>query len=363
VEPDLTSTWTYDTAAHGIGKLAAATASGAATGTGPQGFQRSFTYDSLSRPTQVEILINSAGAFYFSATYDANSRLSTVTYPSGFVATHSYTSLGYAQQVSGGSQVYWTANARDAELRLTQQTAGNGVATTQNFDPLTDRLNSILAGTSNAVESFSYTYDALGNMLTRADANENLTETFTYDTLNRLLSATVSANIAPQKLFSYDPTGNLLSKSDVGTYTYPLAGSALPHAVSAIAGTINSTFTYDANGNLSTGLGRGHSYFSFNKPNQISQGSVYQNFLYDTEHARFWKAAPEGGTLYFDAFGVHSELLTSNNAWYDYITAGGAMVAMRVSGATVATRYFHTDNLGSISVITNETGAAVERDG
>lgn len=55
----------------------------------------------------------------------------------------------------------------------------------------------------------------------------------------------MSANIAPQKLFSYDPIGNLLSKSDVGAYTYPLAGSALPHAVSAVNGTINSTFTYD----------------------------------------------------------------------------------------------------------------------
>jgi RHS repeat-associated protein len=107
-----------------------------------------------------------------------------------------------------------------------------------------------------------------------------------------------------------------------------------------------------------------YSYYSFNKPNQISQGSVYQNFLYDTEHARFWKAAPEGGTLYFDAFGVHSELLISGTqTWYDYITAGGAMVAMRVSGGTTATRYFHTDNLGSVAVITNETGAVVERDG
>ena len=27
--------------------------------------------------------------------------------------------------------------------------------------------------------------DVLGNVLTRADANENLTETFTYDALNR----------------------------------------------------------------------------------------------------------------------------------------------------------------------------------
>jgi RHS repeat-associated protein len=37
---------------------------------------------------------------------------------------------------------------------------------------------------------------------------------------------------------------------------------------------------------------------------------------------------------------------------------------MRVeSSLTVATRYFHTDNLGSISVMTNDTGAVVERDG
>ena len=32
---------------------------------------------------------------------------------------------------------------------------------------------------------------------------------------------------------------------------------------------------------------------------------------------------------------------------------------MKVSGAASATRYFHTDNLGSISVITDETGAVV----
>lgn len=52
-------------------------------------------------------------------------------------------------------------------------------------------------------------------------ANENLTETFTYDNLNRVTSATVSQNIAPVKNVVYDAIGNLLSKSDVGTYTYP----------------------------------------------------------------------------------------------------------------------------------------------
>ena len=40
------------------------------------------------------------------------------------------------------------------------------------------------------------------------------------------------------------------------------------------------------------------------------------------------------------------------------------MLGLRVtSGATVTTRYFHTDSLGSVAVLTDETGNVVERDG
>jgi hypothetical protein len=88
-------------------------------------------------------------------------------------------------------------------------------------------------------------------VLTRSDANESLTETLTYDNLIRLTSATVSANIAPTKTFTHDVIGNLLSESDVGTYTYPRAGSALPHAVSHH----QLDLQYDPNGNQTAGLG------------------------------------------------------------------------------------------------------------
>jgi uncharacterized protein RhaS with RHS repeats len=74
----------------------------------------------------------------------------------------------------------------------------------------------------------------------------------------------------------------------------------------------------------------------------------------------------EGPTLYFDAFGVHAEMFPpgTSETWYDYVSAGGAMLGMRVlSGSTVTTRYFHADNLGSIAVVTDETGNVVERDG
>jgi YD repeat-containing protein len=242
IEPDMASFRVYDTAANGIGKLSFETIAN----NGPYtGWMRSFQYDSIGRSTQVSTTYGSNDfTFSATATYDGNSRLSTVTYPSGLVLSYTYTSLGYAQQITGpGGQAYWTANARDAELHLTQQTAGNNVVTNRVFDPQTGRLTEILAGNGSIVENFSYTYDVLGNVLTRADANENLTETFTYDPLNRVTSATVTQSTVqvPVKSFLYDAIGNLLAKSGVGNYAYPLAGSALPHAVTSISGGAIST--------------------------------------------------------------------------------------------------------------------------
>ncbi len=82
----MTSGWVFDTAANGIGKLASATASGTAVGGPAGGFERTFTYDSLTRPDAGgACAVNNNTWFNFSATYDANSRLASVTYPSGLV--------------------------------------------------------------------------------------------------------------------------------------------------------------------------------------------------------------------------------------------------------------------------------------
>jgi RHS repeat-associated protein len=49
--------------------------------------------------------------------------------------------------------------------------------------------------------------------------------------------------------------------------------------------------------------------------------------------------------------------------WTNFLVVGGRYIGIHVenSDATTATRYFHTDHLGSIAVITNEAGAVVER--
>ncbi len=157
--------------------------------------------------------------------YDTNGRLANVTYPSGFVAHYAYNALGYSNQMSDGTtSVHWTLNALDAEQHITQQTAGNGVVTTRSFDAATGRLVLVQAGGSNSVQNHAYTYNLLGNPLSRTDANTGLSESFTYDALNRLTSATLSTSVATTKTFAYSAIGNLISKSDVGTYSYPSPG-------------------------------------------------------------------------------------------------------------------------------------------
>src|SRR5262249_42498970 len=361
IEPDMTAVWEYDIAVHGIGKLASTSITA-----GPEaGYARTVTYDGLSRPVQVATTISST-TYTFGAAYDANGRMSSVAYPSGFSPSYVYNSLGYVQQLKDSStgQAYWTANARDAEQHLTQQTAGNGVVTTRNFNAATGRLTSIVAGAGASVQNVSYTYDALGNLLTRAEANTEVSESFGYDPINRLTSATLGVSLT--KTFGYNAIGNLTSKTGVGNYTYPAPGQPRPHGVLSISGdTINTTFSYDPNGNQTDGLGRIITYTSYNKPKTFTQGSRTISFSHDMDHQRFAQQTPEGTTVYIRGFGILAELVVSSTTrWNDYLMVGQTMIGVRTlnSDQTVSVRYFHHDHLGSIAVITNEAGAVVERD-
>src|SRR5262249_31621404 len=152
-----------------------------------------------------------------------------------------------------------------------------------------------------------------------------------------------------QKTFSYDPIGigNLVSKSDVGTYTYPAAGQPQPHALTAVNGTISSTFTYDPNGNQTTGLGRSIGYRSYNKPASITQGSKTIWFYDGFDHQRYKQITPEATVYYFEAFGAREEAIGGNWIWtrYSYLTVNGTMIGMRIlhPDSSVSVRYFHQD--------------------
>src|SRR4029077_14175881 len=89
---------------------------------------KTFAYDSLSRPSTTTISTGGVG-YTYTDTYDTYGRLATIAYPSGFTQQNTYNSLSYLCRISdnsgspsctsaGGANVYWTANSSDAELHL-----------------------------------------------------------------------------------------------------------------------------------------------------------------------------------------------------------------------------------------------------
>jgi RHS repeat-associated protein len=373
-ETGLTSNWTYGTsaAAKNVGKLTLATTSA--------GYTRALTYDSLGRPASTQLTIGGANYTYSSA-YDTNGRLSTVTYPSSFQAQYVYTALGYLSQLKDavGGFVFWTAGAMNAAGQLTQETAGNGVATNRAFDPLTGRLTGVTAGASNSVANLGFAYDALGNLAGRSDPLSFGTESFTYDALNRLLTAQVSGQTSHG--VSYNAVGNILTKTRLdnnalaNTYSYNAPGQARPHAVASVAGLVNGVlnpvYTYDLNGNLTSGAGRTVTWTAFNMVATIVQGATNMSYTYDSEHSRITQTEINGAstttTTYLNdpASGLSSEKVVSGatTTWTDYIFAGGARIGQRtiVNGVAAPIKYYITDHLGSIAVITDGGGAVLER--
>src|SRR5262249_39646984 len=148
-------------------------------------------------------------------------------------------------------------------------------------------------------------YDVLGNVTNRTDTVDAVTETFGYDVLNRLTSSTMlNVPSVVSSAYRTDPFANL-------TWSYPAPAGPQPHAVqSLVGGTTNTTFTYDANGNQTTGLGRIVSYTSYNKPFAIAQGTTTLSFEDDTDHQRISQLAPEGTTVYVSGLGALAEQFT-----------------------------------------------------
>jgi RHS repeat-associated protein len=396
IYPDLGSQWIYDGRPNGIGKPDYTCNTDPCSGTQ---YEQIPSYDTYGRTTQEKLKRDSVDYIY-NLTYNSDGRLATERYPSGFIAKYVYNTYGYLSEIVDNSTgtVYWTANARDAELHLLQATAGNGVVTNQSFNANTGTLATICA-TSNsgscdgATANFAFDWDTIGRLTSRSDTYEGYTENFCYDSLNRLTnsalgsgvsSCTASGSGVTTKTVGYDALGDITYKSDVytgtgtGIYTYPTSGSGAvrPHAVSSISGTVNGvanpTFTYDANGNMTAGDGRSVTWTSYNMPATVTEGSTTSAFLYTGSHDRMQQCVPNctsptTTTYYLNdpvSGTLESEVVSgSTTTWQDFLTADGGIVAeLFKTGTTTTPYYFNGDHLGSASVLTKSDASIQERD-
>jgi RHS repeat-associated protein len=276
-----------------------------------------------------------------------------------------------AGRPSGPARRRIQAVTTNAAGQATDELAGNGFHTLSNYDSITGRLNSRTTGASSQIQNLSYLWDKAGNLTQRRDVASNLTEGFIYDNLYRVTSSTL--NSVNNLTVSYAANGNISSKSDVGSYTYPTqgVGSVRPHAVSTAS---TNAYGYDANGNMTSRNGQATTWASYNLPTQINKtATTYAQFSYGASRARYKQVSvtatgqnmPAGTetTIYI---GSLFEKVTKPSAVTEYkhtILAGGEAIAIKTlrSNSVNDVRYLHKDHLGSVDAVTSDTATLVSR--
>lgn len=347
-----------------------------------------------------------------------------------FAVKHIYTANGYLWQLTSAvdtKRVYWMVNdsdtsntgmadpqtgnyyerGMDAHGNVVDSLYGAGTSTTQitnhaAYDPNSSYLmymkSKSVSGTTT-YQDLAYQWYVIGNLYTRAsnpttDNVNTLSETFAYDLHNRLLSSAVTNAAGPQPALTqaYDSVGDIMCKSDVvgsactvGSTGYTYGGTAGPHAVTAAGG---NTYTYDANGNMTSRsvTVNGHSsnekltWNSDNLPTCIDDvdgtctGGANTNssaFSYAPDKHRYKQIATtydgttstSETTLYVGGLDIITD---SSGTWYRHtISAYGKPVLLETlsnntSGAPKEDKhYLLNDHLGSVDTVVRDSDSTV----
>ncbi|XXF79241.1 toxin TcdB middle/N-terminal domain-containing protein [Myxococcaceae bacterium GXIMD 01537] len=211
--------------------------------------EKHFRYDDRGRVIESWRTVGEK-AYRFAHQYDNLDRSTRLTYPSAREVEFRYSARGLLDSVPG----IVDALTYDASGLLLSSRYANGAAVTLGHDTLGHIASLRTSVSGRDVQSLSYDFDKAGNLLRiddalRATGPLSATRRFTYDSLYRL----VAANGAEQAwAYSFDNVGNFLTKSDVGTYEYEA-----PHRATRIGG---RSYSYDAAGQLVSSPGAQNTY-------------------------------------------------------------------------------------------------------
>lgn len=330
----LTQTWTYDNCTHGIGRLCSAAD---ATGT------TSYTYSPEGWLTGRGFSIGGT-AYSLGYAYNALGQVTTVVYPDGNQALYTYAyGVVSTVQIQVGSTVSNAATGvtyQPNDLAMTQWTSGNGLTNALAYDA-DGRLTSInVPGT----QSLGLTYDAANRLVGIWNgADSAMTQSFGYDTMSRLSSVYSGAD---NEAFQYDANGNRLSQTLNGVSS-TVAPSASNNQIVNLSGGANTTYGYDAKGNLTTVSGTPtFTYDAFNRLSSAGGGTYYVG----PEGQRLRKTV--SGTSTYFAPDSTGPLMAENpgSAWNDYVWLNGRLIGRIVSGQLQA---IHDDQIGRPEVMTD----------
>jgi RHS repeat-associated protein len=196
------------------------------------------------------------------------------------------------------------------------------------------------------------------------------TQSFSYDSLNRLLSAQTAATSGSNcwgEQYGYDAWGNLLSISAQSGYS-PCTQENLSVSVDTTNRLSSSSgFYYDTAGNLTQATGMLPATYSYDAQGQLASASTTLGsaaYIYDGDGRRVAKATPGTPPVpyklywYGDGSDPLDESDGSGTISAEYIFFGGKRIARRDSSGHVD--YYFEDHLGTSRVVTDSSGTVLD---
>ena len=342
-----TSSWTYDS----LGRLTSSTNGNSAevqwaydlrnlptTVTYPGGHAVTDGYDDAGRMTSVEDWLGTPNTTTFG--YDADSNLTTETFPSGsglvdtfgFNAADQMTSVS---DVTGGTTLFSATYTRDANGQLASDTSVPSASGSFKYSPL-NQLCYAGSSSSSACASPPSGATAYG-----FDAADNLTTTG---------GATQAFNAADELCWTVSGTSsNACSSAPTGatTYAYDTRGNQTGHVPSTGSATCDAYDQADRLTTITTGTG-----------SSCSSPTTVGTYAYNGDGLRMKKVVGSTTTTFtWDASGsiplVVQETAGSNTTSYLYGPGGLPVEQLSPSGAPL---FYSHDQLGSTRLVTNASG-------
>ena len=352
---DGTANFTWDTLKKGA--LTSETASGVT---------KTYGYDSLARQISATTVIDGV-SYAINTQYNQNYGYpKSIEYPNGLVMALEYNARGYltSEKNAQSGFIYREITAQDAMGNISAaKIAGGEQLGTYVYSLRTGQmLSTLVKHDVDELQNIVYSdYDSYGNIKTQLNSlfGYTTTESYTYDSLHRLMKSTVALSDGPSTSidYAYDSVGNITKKSDysinsANAYTYN-SGTNQVSGVALLGGG-NESFGYDGRGNLI--LRNGSQEISYNvisKPTYINRLGSQVSLFYDANWARYkQERVVEGETIttyYIDKL-YEVEISNSGTKNTSYLSDVAILIE---NGGGQKIRYAHRDRLGSATTLTD----------
>ncbi|TGK00144.1 type IV secretion protein Rhs [Leptospira langatensis] len=277
-----------------------------------------FQYDIRGNQTLIQKnLIDEDLTFLIQKKFNLQNQVEEIVYPDGSIAKNLYSDAGYLSGITltpsngSGSDFpvvqYNGPILEDGQIKI-QRVLGNGVRTDIYYDPIQLRPTKFKTSKdTQTYQSIEYSYDNFGNYLSIQDkVNPGRSQNFTYDPLNRLLTA---AGVYGSEDYQYSDSGKLLQK---GNLTYSYTNQSHKNAVSRVVGQNTSyDYSYDSSGNVISRSGENFTYNSFQKLKSLTtadQDTIL--FDYDFTGTRIRKTKSSDSSKTISIGGIYEVVLT-----------------------------------------------------